>query len=70
MFAGFDLFASRNAIAVPSLGGVSLSASIFLIEELNHPPEGFIKGFRWRGRSASREVAVMVGRGCTLRRLP
>jgi hypothetical protein len=44
MFAGFGLFAPRNAIAVVVLflGAVSLSAAIFLIEELNNPLEGFI----------------------------
>jgi hypothetical protein len=44
MFAGFGLFAPRNAIAIVVLflGAVSLSAAIFLIEELNSPLEGFI----------------------------
>ncbi len=44
MFASFGLFAPRNAIAVTVLfvGALSLSASIFLIEELNDPLRGFI----------------------------
>jgi len=44
MFAGFGLFAPRNAIAIVVLflGAASLSAAIFLIEELNNPLEGFI----------------------------
>jgi hypothetical protein len=44
MFAGFGLFAPRNAIAifVLFLGAVSLSAAIFLVEELNNPLEGLI----------------------------
>ncbi len=44
MFAGFGLFAPRNVIAVTVLflGALSLSAAIFLIEELNNPLEGFI----------------------------
>jgi hypothetical protein len=44
MFAGFGLFAPRNAIAiiVLFLGAVSLSAAIFLVEELNNPLGGFI----------------------------
>jgi hypothetical protein len=44
MFASFGLFAPRNAItiAVLFLGAVSLSAAIFLIEELNNPLEGLI----------------------------
>ena len=44
MFASFGLFAPRNAIAIAVLflGAVSLSAAIFLIEELNNPLEGFI----------------------------
>ena len=44
MFASFGLFAPRNAIAIAVLffGALSLSAAIFLIEELNHPIEGFI----------------------------
>jgi len=44
MFAGFGLFAPRNAIAIVVLflGAVSLSAAIFLVEELNNPLEGFI----------------------------
>ena len=45
---GFGLFASRNAIAIVVLfmGAVSLSAAIFLIEELNNPLEGFITSLR------------------------
>jgi len=44
MFTSFGLFAPRNAIAVTVLflGAVSLSAAIFLIEEMNDPLEGFI----------------------------
>jgi hypothetical protein len=44
MFTGFGLFAPRNAIAVVVLflGAVSLSAAIFLVEELNHPLGGII----------------------------
>jgi len=44
MFASFGLFAPRNAIAVAvlCLGALSLSAAIFLIEELNNPLGGFI----------------------------
>lgn len=44
MFAGFGLFAPRNAVAIAVLlvGAVSLSAAIFLIEELNHPLGSFI----------------------------
>jgi hypothetical protein len=44
MFTGFGLFAPRNAIAIAVLflGAMSLSAAIFLIEELNSPLEGFI----------------------------
>jgi len=44
MFTGFGLFAPRNAIAIVVLflGAVSLSAAIFLVEELNHPLGGFI----------------------------
>ena len=44
MFAGFGLFAPRNALAVTVLlvGALSLSAAIFLIEELNNPLQGFI----------------------------
>ena len=39
MFAGFGLFAPRNAIAVTVLflGALSVSAAIFLIDELNNP---------------------------------
>jgi hypothetical protein len=44
MFASFGLFAPRNAVAIVVLflGAVSLSAAIFLIEELNDPLQGFI----------------------------
>jgi hypothetical protein len=44
MFASFGLFAPRNAIAIAVLflGALSLSAAIFLIEELNNPLEGII----------------------------
>ena len=44
MFAGFGLFAPRNAIAIVVLflGAMSLSAAIFLVEELNNPLGGFI----------------------------
>jgi hypothetical protein len=44
MFASFGLFAPRNAVAfvVLFLGAVSLSAAIFLIEELNDPLQGYI----------------------------
>ncbi len=44
MFTGFGLFAPRNAIAIAVLflGAVSLSAAIFLVEELNHPLGGII----------------------------
>ncbi len=44
MFASFGLFARRNAVAIVVLflGAVSLSAAIFLIEELNNPLEGII----------------------------
>ena len=43
MFAGFGLFAPRNAIAVTVLflGALSLSAAVFLIDELNNPLENF-----------------------------
>ena len=48
MFAGFGLFAPRNAIAVTVLflGALSLSAAIFLIAELNNPLEEFINILR------------------------
>jgi hypothetical protein len=48
MFAGFGLFAPRNAIAVTVLflGALSLSAAIFLIDELNSPFEGFVTVLR------------------------
>jgi hypothetical protein len=44
MFASFGLFAPRHATAmvVLFLGAVSLSAAIFLIEELNRPLDGFV----------------------------
>jgi hypothetical protein len=44
MFASFGLFAPRNAMAVAVLflGALSLSMSIFLIEELNAPLGGLI----------------------------
>ncbi|MET0167839.1 MAG: hypothetical protein ABW205_10085 [Burkholderiales bacterium] len=44
MFTSFGLFAPRNAIAIAVLflGALSLSASVFLIEELNNPLDGFI----------------------------
>ncbi len=44
MFASFGLFAPRNgiAIAVLFLGALSLSAAIYLIEELSDPLEGMI----------------------------
>jgi len=44
MFLSFGLFAPRNAITIIALllGAVSLSARIFLIEELYSPLEGFI----------------------------
>lgn len=44
MFASFGLFAPRNAIAIAVLflGALSLSAAIFLIEELNAPLGGLI----------------------------
>ena len=44
MFTSFGLFAPRNAIAIAVLflGALSLSAAIFLIEELNDPLEGII----------------------------
>jgi Protein of unknown function (DUF4239) len=44
MFASFGLFAPRNAIAIAALflGTLSVSAAIFVIEELNNPLEGFI----------------------------
>jgi len=44
MFTSFGLFAPRNAIAITVLflGAISLSAAIFLIEELSDPLEGFI----------------------------
>jgi hypothetical protein len=42
MFTSFGLFARRNAVAVAVMfvGALSLSASIFLIEELNNPLKG------------------------------
>lgn len=44
MFAGFGLFAPRHgmAIVVLFLGALSLSAAIFLIEELSAPLDGLI----------------------------
>ncbi|HTO46546.1 MAG TPA: hypothetical protein VML91_02810 [Burkholderiales bacterium] len=44
MFAGFGLFAPRNATAVVSLaiGALAVSTSIFLIEEMARPLDGFI----------------------------
>jgi hypothetical protein len=44
MFAGFGLFAPRNpvAIAVLFLGAVSLTAAVFLIEEMNNPLNGIV----------------------------
>jgi len=44
MFASFGLFAPRNPVAITVLfvGALSLSASIFLIEDLNNPIEGFM----------------------------
>jgi hypothetical protein len=44
MFASFGLFAPRHAtaMAVLFLGAASLSAAIFLIEELNSPLDGFV----------------------------
>jgi hypothetical protein len=44
MFASFGLFTPRHATAmvVIFLGAVSLSAAIFLIEELNSPLQGFV----------------------------
>ena len=48
LFAGFGLFAPRNAITVVVLflGALSLSAAIFLINELNNPLEGFSTNLR------------------------
>ena len=44
LFASFGLFTPRHAtaIVVLFLGAVSLSAAIFLIEELNSPLQGFV----------------------------
>jgi hypothetical protein len=44
MFAAFGLFAPRNATAIVALfvGALSISTSIFLIEELNNSLEGLI----------------------------
>jgi len=44
MFAGFGLFAPRNATALAALaiGAVAVSTSIFLIEEMARPLDGFI----------------------------
>ena len=44
MFASFALFAPRNVTSVVALflGALSVSMSIFLVEELSHPLDGFI----------------------------
>jgi len=44
MFAGFGLFAPRHATAIAALaiGAVAVSTSIFLIEEMGRPLDGFI----------------------------
>jgi hypothetical protein len=44
MFVGFGMLAPRNATVAISLfvGALSVSASIFLIEEMNHPLDGMI----------------------------
>ena len=44
MFVGFGLLAPRHTTAVAALliGALSVSASIFLIEEMNHPLDGII----------------------------
>ena len=44
MFASFGLFSPRNATALTSLfvGALAVSTSIFLIEEMNRPFEGWI----------------------------
>ena len=44
MFVGFGLFAPRRATAIAALviGALTVSTSIFLIEELSHPPDGAI----------------------------
>jgi hypothetical protein len=44
MFASFGLFAPRNATALTALfiGALAVSTSIFLIEEMNRPFEGWI----------------------------
>ncbi len=44
MFVGFGMLAPRNATVAVALlvGALSVSASIFLIEEMNHPLDGMI----------------------------
>ncbi len=44
MFAGFGLFAPRNLVVLCTLllGALSLSAAIFLIQEMNDPFDGFV----------------------------
>jgi len=44
MFAGFGLFAPRNATALAALalGALAVSTAIFLIEEMGHPLDGVI----------------------------
>ena len=44
MFVGFGMLAPRHTTAVAALlvGALSVSASIFLIEEMNHPLDGII----------------------------
>jgi len=45
MFVGFGMLAPRNATVTVALfiGALSVSASIFLIEEMNHPLDGLIQ---------------------------
>ena len=45
MFVGFGMLAPRNATVGAALlvGALSVSASIFLIEEMNHPLDGMIQ---------------------------
>ena len=45
MFVGFGMLAPRNATVAAALlvGALSVSASIFLIEEMNHPLDGMIQ---------------------------
>ena len=45
MFVGFGMLAPRNATVTAALliGALSVSASIFLIEEMNHPLDGMIQ---------------------------